>query len=87
MHRLRSMLGLRSKGYGNALCVLPHDGVSRNTVTGHRFENHLKDAGFRTEVELNQGLGAAKSQVHRVNSGAFPLNAMHGGAAAEALAG
>src|SRR5262249_3627365 len=51
---------LRSRGYENALCVLPHDGVSRNSVTGHRFEDHLKDAGFRTEVITNQGLGAAK---------------------------
>jgi phage terminase large subunit len=54
---------LRSKGYGNALCVLPHDGVSRNTVTGHRFEDHLKDANFRTEIIVNQGLGAAKMRI------------------------
>jgi len=28
-------------GYDSALCVLPHDGVTRDNVTGHRFEDHL----------------------------------------------
>ena len=54
---------LRSRGYENAQCVLPHDGVSRNNVTGHRFEDHLRDANFRTQIIENQGMGAAKMRI------------------------
>ena len=32
-------------------------------MTGHRFEDHLRDAHFRTEVIQNQGLGAAKMRI------------------------
>ena len=30
---------LRSRGWGEALCVLPHDGVAENSVTGKRYED------------------------------------------------
>jgi hypothetical protein len=54
---------LRSRGYDSALCVLPHDGLNRNNVTGHRFEDHLRDANFRTRIIENQGMGAAKQRI------------------------
>src|SRR5439155_3820324 len=50
---------MRSRGYQNAVCVLPHDGVNANNITGKRFEDHLRDAEFRVEVVKNQGQGAA----------------------------
>lgn len=57
---------LRSKGYEKALCILPHDGVNENSITGKRYEQHLQDAGFRTEVVKNQGRGAAAMRVEAV---------------------
>ena len=57
---------LRSKGYEKALCVLPHDGVNENNITGKRYEQHLQDAGFKTEVVKNQGRGAAAMRVEAV---------------------
>ena len=57
---------LRSKGYEKALCVLPHDGVNENSITGKRYEQHLQDAGFKTEVVKNQGRGAAAMRVEAV---------------------
>lgn len=54
---------LRSRGYQNALCVLPHDGVNTNNITGKRYEQHLEDAGFETEIVKNQGQGAAMMRV------------------------
>ncbi len=54
---------LRSKGYGNALCVLPHDGQQANHLTAVRFEDHVREAGFSVEVVKNQGKGAAMQRV------------------------
>jgi phage terminase large subunit len=54
---------IRAKGYEKAVCVLPHDGVNENNITGKRYEQHLQDAGFRTEVIKNQGRGAAMMRV------------------------
>lgn len=54
---------LRSKGYGSALCVLPHDGAAVDHLTADRFEDHIKSAGFRTEVVKNQGKQAAMKRV------------------------
>ncbi len=54
---------LRNRGHGSALCVLPHDGVNANSITGKRFEEHLSDAGFETKVVPNQGRGAAMMRV------------------------
>ena len=50
---------LRSKGYEKARCILPHDGVNKNVITGKRYEDHLQDAGFQTEIVPNAGIGAA----------------------------
>lgn len=57
---------LRQKGYQDALCVLPHDGVNENNITGKRYEDHLKDAGFATDIVKNQGRGAAMMRVEAV---------------------
>lgn len=54
---------LRSRGHADAECVLPHDGANRSQVTGKRFSEHLKDAGFRVRVVKNQGEGAAKLRI------------------------
>lgn len=54
---------LRSKGYGNALCVLPHDGRQEDAVTAIRFEDHIRAAGFDVETVPNQGKGAALKRV------------------------
>jgi phage terminase large subunit len=54
---------LRGKGYGNALCVLPHDGSKEDQVTAVRFEDHIRSAGFEVETVANQGKGAALKRV------------------------
>jgi phage terminase large subunit len=54
---------LREKGYGNALCVLPHDGAAVDHLTADKFEDHIRAAGFRTEVIKNQGKQAAMKRV------------------------
>jgi phage terminase large subunit len=40
---------LRSHGYHNAILYLPDDGVAANSVSGKRYEDHLRDAGFAVE--------------------------------------
>jgi phage terminase large subunit len=58
---------LRKKGYQNAMCYLPHDGVNANVITGKRYEDHLRDAGFSVEPPVrNQGRGAAMMRVEAV---------------------
>lgn len=54
---------LRSKGYGKALCVLPHDGNQADQVSAVRFEDHVRSAGFDVETIENQGKGAAMKRV------------------------
>jgi phage terminase large subunit len=56
---------LRSRGWGKAVCILPHDGVNAadNLWTGKRYQDHLTDAGFETTVVKNQGKGAAMMRV------------------------
>lgn len=54
---------LRSNGYGSALCVLPHDGGSVDHLTADRFEDHIRAAGFQTQIVKNQGKGAAMKRV------------------------
>jgi phage terminase large subunit len=54
---------LRTKGYGSALCVLPHDGNKEDAVHAVRYEDHIKAAGFDTETIPNQGKGAALKRV------------------------
>jgi len=57
---------LRSKGYQNAVCILPHDGVNENNITGKRYEDQLRDAGFEVVVVPNQGRGAAAMRIEAV---------------------
>lgn len=54
---------LRRRGWGEALCRLPHDGVNTNTITGKRYADHLRDAGFDVTVIPNQGQGAAMMRI------------------------
>jgi phage terminase large subunit len=54
---------LREKGYGKALCVLPHDGSQADQITAVRFEDHIRAAGFDVETVENQGKGAALKRV------------------------
>jgi phage terminase large subunit len=58
---------LRSKGYQDAILYLPHDGVNENNITGKRYEEHLRDAGFSVEPPVkNQGKGAASLRIEAV---------------------
>lgn len=58
---------LRSHGWEKAVCYLPHDGVNANAVTGKRYEDHLRDAGFSVEPPIpNQGRGAAMQRIEAV---------------------
>ena len=55
---------LRTRGYANAILYLPHDGVNRNNITGKRYEDHLREAGFAVEPPVkNQGRGAAMMRI------------------------
>jgi len=54
---------LRSKGYGTALCVLPHDGAKVDAVSAVRFEDHIRGVGFEVQTVENQGKGAAMKRV------------------------
>lgn len=54
---------LRSRGHGDAICILPHDGVNTNNITGLRYEDHLRDAGFTVKVVQNQGSGAVMMRI------------------------
>jgi phage terminase large subunit len=57
---------LRTRGYRDALCVLPHDGINENGITGKRYADHLRDAGFVVDVVGNQGRGAASMRIEAV---------------------
>jgi phage terminase large subunit len=54
---------LREKGYGSALCYLPHDGAAPDHLTADKFEDHIRAAGFRVQVVKNQGKQAAMKRV------------------------
>lgn len=54
---------LRSRGYENAKCYLPHDGAHKDQVYAVRFEDHIQSAGFETEIVKNQGKAAAMQRV------------------------
>jgi phage terminase large subunit len=57
---------LRKRGWGEALVYLPHDGVNENNITGKRYEDHIREAGFSVEVIKNQGKGAAMMRIEAV---------------------
>ena len=54
---------LRLRGYGRAVCTLPHDGARADLITGTRFEDHIRAAGFFVQTVPNQGKGAALKRV------------------------
>jgi phage terminase large subunit len=54
---------LRSKGYGSAHIILPHDGEQGDKVNDVSYESYLTDAQFEVTVIPNQGKGAAKMRV------------------------
>lgn len=54
---------LRSNGHAAAEIVLPHDGSHANAVTGTRYEDHVRSAGFEVRVVPNQGRGAAMRRI------------------------
>ncbi len=58
---------LRSKGYERAIIRLPHDGVNENNILGKKYEDHIRDAGFKVDPSVpNQGRGAASMRVEAV---------------------
>jgi phage terminase large subunit len=57
---------LRNRGYDRCECYLPHDGVNSNAVTGLRFADHLREAGFPVTVIRNMGKGAATQRIEAV---------------------
>lgn len=57
---------LRSKGYGNALCVLPHDGASNDKVFAVSYQSALARAEFAVRVIPNIGTGAATTRIEAV---------------------
>jgi len=54
---------LRTNGYGQAECFLPHDAAQSDAITATRFEDHIRSAGFRVETIPNQGKGAALKRI------------------------
>lgn len=54
---------LRANGYGQALQILPHDGVKNDSVYDVSYESALRDAGFSVTVVPNQGAGAAMQRI------------------------
>lgn len=54
---------LRSRGWGDALCVLPHDGLHIRLESPGSAQQQLRAAGFDVDVVPNQGPGAALQRV------------------------
>jgi phage terminase large subunit len=55
---------MRENGYEKAINYLPHDGVNQNNVTGKKYADHWRDAGFVVEPPVkNQGRGAAMMRI------------------------
>jgi phage terminase large subunit len=58
---------LRERGHEKAICQFPHDGVNENNVTGKRYVDHFRDAGFNCPEPIkNQGRGAAGMRIEAV---------------------
>lgn len=54
---------LRSRGWGDALIELPHDGKHVTLISTGSAEDQLRAAGFEVHITPNQGPGAALSRV------------------------
>ena len=59
---------LRSNGYENAVCVLPHDGRKHDMVYSVTPEGFLQSAGFAVDLVANQGAGAAMQRIDAVRA-------------------
>lgn len=59
---------LRSSGYEDAICVLPHDGRKHDSVYSVTPEGFLQAAGMQVEVVSNQGKGAALLRMDAVRA-------------------
>ncbi len=57
---------LRSNGYEDTICVLPHDGRKHDMVYAVTPQSFLQEAGFVTEIVRNQGAGAAMQRIDAV---------------------
>jgi phage terminase large subunit len=67
---------LRTNKYSNAICILPHDGAHRDRIHAIRYEDHIIEAGFDTELVKNQGKGAAMQRVEAARK-LFPAMRFH----------
>ena len=54
---------LRERGWGDALCFLPHDGLHVTLIAQGSAQQQLQAAGFSVEIIPNQGKGAALQRV------------------------
>lgn len=54
---------LRSRGWADALCGLPHDGVNVTLTSVGSAQQLLEAAGFEVSIIANQGAGAALERV------------------------
>ena len=54
---------MRENKYSKALCVLPHDGATKDKVYDVSYQSALEEAGFEVEVITNQGQGAATMRI------------------------
>jgi len=55
---------MRERGYEKAINYLPHDGVNENNVTGRKYEDHWREAGFNVGPPVkNQSKGAATMRI------------------------
>ncbi|WP_431014570.1 PBSX family phage terminase large subunit [Bradyrhizobium pachyrhizi] len=54
---------MRSRGYGNAWVILPHDGAHGDKVFATSYESAIREAGFDVLVIPNQGAGAAAARI------------------------
>lgn len=57
---------LRSHGYEDAYCILPHDGAQHDKVHKTSYQSALRDAGFEVRVIPNMGAGAAARRIEAV---------------------
>jgi hypothetical protein len=54
----------RRRGWKEAIICLPHDGVATNNITGKRYIDHWREAGFECETPIkNTGAGAAMMRI------------------------
>jgi phage terminase large subunit len=55
---------LRRRNWKDAVICLPHDGVAANNITGKRYIDHWKEAGFECDTPIkNTGAGAPMMRV------------------------